>query len=119
MYIYTLQDALFIGYRQSLDNARVPLLSLSLSQRTSSTHLIEDEIFNDNDIINNWINYEGGQKEPGSLRTDKIHAGVQLSNKSEKHFLKTDTYSERSLKFQTELRSCVSGYCDIYKQLTN
>ncbi|GFT02717.1 hypothetical protein TNCV_879341 [Trichonephila clavipes] len=46
MYIHTLQDALFIGYKHSLDNAR----SYAFSQRTSSTHWIEDESFNDSDI---------------------------------------------------------------------
>ncbi|GFT68888.1 uncharacterized protein TNCV_1804221 [Trichonephila clavipes] len=115
MHIYALQEALFIGYKQSLGNTR----SIAFSQRTSSTHLIEDEIFSDNDIINNLIGYEDGHEEPDSLRADKINAGIQLSNKAEKHFLKIDTNSERSLKFQIELRSCVSGYRDVHKQLTN
>ncbi|GFS96342.1 hypothetical protein TNCV_16881 [Trichonephila clavipes] len=35
-----------------------------------------------------------------------------------KAFLKIDTDSERRMEFQKELRSCMSGYRDIYKQLT-
>ncbi|GFU34790.1 hypothetical protein TNCV_2319861 [Trichonephila clavipes] len=37
-----------------------------------------------------------GHEEPDSLRADRIYAGIQLSNKAEKHFLKIDTNSERS-----------------------
>lgn len=81
--------------------------------------MIEDETVNDSDIINNLIDYEDGQEEPDSITADKIYAGIQLSNKLEKHFLKIDTNAERSLKFQKELRSCISGYRDVYKQLTN
>ncbi|GFV07856.1 uncharacterized protein TNCV_306041 [Trichonephila clavipes] len=114
MYIHILQDALFIGYKQSPNNAR----SIASSQRTSSTHLIEDETFNGNHTINNLIDNE--VQEPGfSSRADKIYAGIQLSNKWEKHFLKIDANSERSLKFQKELRSCISGYRDVHKQLNN
>ncbi|GFT22900.1 uncharacterized protein TNCV_1857201 [Trichonephila clavipes] len=99
MYIYTLQGALFICYKQSPDNAR----SVAFSQRAIGLCLIEDEIFNDSDITNNFIDYEDGQEEPDSSRGDKIYAKNQLSNKSEKHFLKIDPDAERSLKFQTEL----------------
>ncbi|GFW55605.1 uncharacterized protein TNCV_119891 [Trichonephila clavipes] len=60
----TLQDALFICYKQSPDNAH----SVALSQRSSSPCLIEDETFNDSDIINNLINYEDGQ-EAGFFET--------------------------------------------------
>ncbi|GFU67061.1 uncharacterized protein TNCV_4969101 [Trichonephila clavipes] len=70
------------------------------------------------DIFNNFIDYEDGQEELDSLRVNKIYAEIQLSNKSEKHFVKIDTNAGRSLKFQIELRSCISGYRDIYKQLT-
>ncbi|PRD23359.1 UNVERIFIED_CONTAM: hypothetical protein NCL1_46560 [Trichonephila clavipes] len=63
----------------SLDNARYT----DFSQRTSSTHLPEDETFNDSGIINNLIDYEDGQEEPDSLTADRIYAGIPLSNKSE------------------------------------
>lgn len=43
----------------------------------------------------------------------------EISTKLETHFLKIDTNVERSLKFQKELRSCMSRYRDVYKQLTN
>ncbi|GFX91689.1 uncharacterized protein TNCV_3682751 [Trichonephila clavipes] len=77
-------------------------------------HLIEDETFIDCDIIN-LMDYEDGYEEPDSLIDDTMYAEIQLSNKSEKHFLKIDTNSERSLKFQQELRSCISGYRDVHK----
>ncbi|GFS66784.1 uncharacterized protein TNCV_230041 [Trichonephila clavipes] len=63
----TLQDALFICYKQSPDNAH----SVAFSRHSSSSRLIEVETFNDNDIINNLIDYEDGQEEPDSLRADK------------------------------------------------
>ncbi|GFV01079.1 hypothetical protein TNCV_1010001 [Trichonephila clavipes] len=37
------------------------LFRVAFSQRSSSPRLIEDETFNDSDIINNLINYEDGQ----------------------------------------------------------
>ena len=79
--------------------------------------MIVDETVNDSDIINNLIDYEDGQEEPDSMTADTIYAEIQLSNKLKKHFLKIDTNSEKSLKFQKELRSCISGYRDVYKQL--
>ncbi|GFU34312.1 hypothetical protein TNCV_1991111 [Trichonephila clavipes] len=48
-----------------------------------------------------------------------VYVGIQISNKSEKQFLKINANSERSLKFQKELRSRISGYHDIHKQLIN
>ncbi|GFX62388.1 uncharacterized protein TNCV_1381131 [Trichonephila clavipes] len=65
--IQTLQDALFTCYKQSPDNVH----SVPFSKRSSSPRLIEDETFNDSDIINNLIDYEDGQEEPDSLRVDK------------------------------------------------
>ncbi|GFW02457.1 hypothetical protein TNCV_2454741 [Trichonephila clavipes] len=41
-------------------------------QLSSSPRLIEDETFNDSDIMNNLIDSEDGQEEPDSLRVDKI-----------------------------------------------
>ncbi|GFV28755.1 uncharacterized protein TNCV_3987051 [Trichonephila clavipes] len=114
MYIHALQNAIFICNKQSPDNAR----SAAFPQRASSPRLIEDETFNDRDIFNNLIDYEEGQ-ELDSSTADKIYTGIQLSNKLEKHFLKIDTHSERSMKFEKEIQSCISGYRDIYKQLTN
>ncbi|GFY14809.1 uncharacterized protein TNCV_648521 [Trichonephila clavipes] len=51
---------------QSPDNAH----SVAFSQRFCSPHLIKDGTFNDNGVINNLIDYEDGQEEPDSLRTD-------------------------------------------------
>ncbi|GFU13948.1 uncharacterized protein TNCV_941121 [Trichonephila clavipes] len=92
--------------------------SVAFSKLASSPRFIEDEIFNDIDIITNLVDYEDGQK-PDSLRANKIFAGIHLSNKLEKYFLEIDTNSERSLKFQKELRSCISSYRDVYIQHTN
>ncbi|GFU57569.1 hypothetical protein TNCV_3637291 [Trichonephila clavipes] len=55
---YTLQDALFIRYKQSPDNTR----SVVFSQRANSPRLIEDETLNDCGIINNLIDYVDGHK---------------------------------------------------------
>ncbi|GFT46494.1 uncharacterized protein TNCV_3183781 [Trichonephila clavipes] len=106
---------MFIGYKHSLDNAR----SVAFLQRNISTHLIEDKTFNDSGIINNLIDYEDGHKKPDSLREDTIYTGIQHSKKFQNHVVKRDTNSERSLKFQKGLRSCISVYRDIHKQLTN
>ncbi|GFU51082.1 uncharacterized protein TNCV_1934811 [Trichonephila clavipes] len=84
MFIYTLQDALFICSKQSPYKAG----SVAFSQSANSPCLIEDETFNDSDIINNLIDYEDGEEELDSWRVDKIYVGIQLSNKLEKHFLK-------------------------------
>ncbi|GFU57271.1 uncharacterized protein TNCV_3634611 [Trichonephila clavipes] len=63
----TLQDALFVCYKQSPDNAH----SVAFSQRSSSPRLIEYETFNESHIVNNLIDYEDEQEEPDSLRVDK------------------------------------------------
>ncbi|GFV59731.1 uncharacterized protein TNCV_1908021 [Trichonephila clavipes] len=69
--------------------------SVAFPQRADSTRLIEDETFNDSDTIKKLIDYEDGHEGPDSLTADKIYAGIQLSNKLGKHFLKIDTNSER------------------------
>ncbi|GFX99164.1 hypothetical protein TNCV_2493451 [Trichonephila clavipes] len=46
-------------------------VQVAFSQRYSSPRMIEEEPFNDSDIINNLIDYEDGQEEPDSLRADK------------------------------------------------
>ncbi|GFU28655.1 hypothetical protein TNCV_468501 [Trichonephila clavipes] len=60
-----------VACRQSPDNTR----SVDFSQRANSLRLIEDETFNDSDIINNLLGYEDGQEEPDFLRAVKIYAG--------------------------------------------
>ncbi|GFW45639.1 uncharacterized protein TNCV_3245771 [Trichonephila clavipes] len=80
----TIQDALFICYKQSSDNAR----SVALSQRSCSPRLIEEETFNDSDTINNLIDYEDRQKESNSLRGDKIMQGSSLPTNWKSIFLK-------------------------------
>lgn len=53
----------------------------------------------DNDNISYIIDPADGQEKSA----DKIYAGIQLCSKLESNFLKIDTNSERSLKFQNEL----------------
>ncbi|GFV54973.1 uncharacterized protein TNCV_1663401 [Trichonephila clavipes] len=76
VYVTPLKCRHFIYCEQPPDNAH----SVAFSRRSNSPRLIEDETFNDSDIINNLIDYENGQEEPDSLRSDK-KAGIQLSNK--------------------------------------
>ncbi|GFX00203.1 hypothetical protein TNCV_296921 [Trichonephila clavipes] len=68
--IWTLQDALFICYKQSPDNA----LSVAFSQCSCSARLIEDETFNDSDIINN-LKIMKTDKKLNSSRADKNMQG--------------------------------------------
>ncbi|GFV33011.1 hypothetical protein TNCV_2023791 [Trichonephila clavipes] len=94
MYIYAFQEGQFIGYKQSFTR------SIAFFQRNSSTHFLEDEVFNGRDIINNLVYYEDEQDEVDSLRGVKIYARIQLSNKSEEYFLNNDTDSKMSLDFK-------------------
>ncbi|GFX98473.1 uncharacterized protein TNCV_4002421 [Trichonephila clavipes] len=80
----TLQDALFTCYKQSPDNVH----SVPFSKRSSSPRLIEDEAFNDSDIINILIEYEDGQEEPDSLRADKNMQGPSFPTNWRSVFLK-------------------------------
>ncbi|GFT79110.1 uncharacterized protein TNCV_3094651 [Trichonephila clavipes] len=83
----TLQDALFICYKQSSDSTH----SVAFSQHSSNQRLIEDKTFNDNDIINNLIDYEDGPEEPDSLRADKNMQGSSFPTNWKSIFLKKDT----------------------------
>ncbi|PRD34844.1 UNVERIFIED_CONTAM: hypothetical protein NCL1_13393 [Trichonephila clavipes] len=74
VHAYTSRHSVLIGYEQSLDNAR----SIAFSQRTGSTHLIEDEAFNGSDVINNLTDYEDGHEEPDSLRAVKYMQGYSF-----------------------------------------
>ncbi|GFV63031.1 hypothetical protein TNCV_4590781 [Trichonephila clavipes] len=51
-----------------------------------SQRLIEDETFNDSDIINNLLDYEDGQEEPDSLRVDKSMQGSSFFKQIGKAF---------------------------------
>ncbi|GFV53892.1 uncharacterized protein TNCV_166591 [Trichonephila clavipes] len=108
-----LQDALFICYKQSPDNAH----SVALSERSSSPRLIEDETFNDSDIMNNLIDYEDGQEEPDSLRAKENMRGFSFPTNWKRIFLK---YIPLRKEYKTPkgLQSCISGYHDLYKHLT-
>ncbi|KAI4482021.1 hypothetical protein M0804_009040 [Polistes exclamans] len=81
--------------------------------------MIEDQAVDDSDIINSLIDYENGREELESITADKIYEGIQISKKLETYFFKIDTNAERCLIFQKELRSCMSHYRDVYKQLTS
>ncbi|GFX65896.1 uncharacterized protein TNCV_13171 [Trichonephila clavipes] len=67
---------------------KVKTQSVVFSQRSSSPRLIEDETFNDSDIINNLIDYEDGQEEPDSLRADKNIQGSSFPTNWKSIFLK-------------------------------
>ncbi|GFV54100.1 uncharacterized protein TNCV_5119351 [Trichonephila clavipes] len=76
--MYTLQDALFICYKQSPHNT----YSVAFCKRSSSPLLIEDETFNDSHIINNLIDYEDGQEKPDSLRVESRDPAFQQIEKA-------------------------------------
>ncbi|GFS94001.1 uncharacterized protein TNCV_4480511 [Trichonephila clavipes] len=80
----TLHDALFICYKQSLDNAH----SVPFSQLSSSPLLIQDDTFNDSDIINNLTDYREGQEESDPLRADKNIQGSSFPTNWKSIFLK-------------------------------
>ncbi|PRD34054.1 UNVERIFIED_CONTAM: hypothetical protein NCL1_15782 [Trichonephila clavipes] len=63
--------------------------SVAFSQCSSSLHLIEDETFNDRDIINNLMDYEDGQEEPDSLRANKNMQGSSFLINWKNIFLKS------------------------------
>ncbi|GFW11601.1 uncharacterized protein TNCV_42361 [Trichonephila clavipes] len=69
---------------------QVQLLSLfaSVAFNAIRSRLIEDENFNDSDIINNFIGYEDGLEEPDSLRADKNMQGSSFSKNWKRIFLK-------------------------------
>ncbi|GFW34346.1 hypothetical protein TNCV_220721 [Trichonephila clavipes] len=50
-------------------------LKFAFSQRSSSPRLIEDNTFDDSEIINNLIDYEDEREEPDSLIGDKNMQG--------------------------------------------
>ncbi|GFX53340.1 DUF4817 domain-containing protein, partial [Trichonephila clavipes] len=80
---HTLQDALFICYKQSPDNAHLNVFS----QHSGSPRLIEDETLNDSDIINNLMDYEDEQEEPNSLRADKNMQGSSFPTNWKTNYL--------------------------------
>lgn len=53
------------------------------------------------------------------ITSDEIYIGIQIAEKLEAHFLNIDTNAERRLKFQNDLKTCMSHYRDMYNQLTN
>ncbi|GFX15500.1 hypothetical protein TNCV_3304291 [Trichonephila clavipes] len=65
-----------------------PFRVVAFSQRSSSPRWIEDETFNDSDIMNNLVNYGDGQKEPESLRVDKNMQGSSFPPNWKSLFLK-------------------------------
>ncbi|GFX72654.1 hypothetical protein TNCV_4062501 [Trichonephila clavipes] len=82
IYLYTLQESLFICYKQSFYDTR----SFAFARHANSARLFEDETVNHNGIIDNLIVHEDGQKEPDSMTADEIYANVELSPKSQKAF---------------------------------
>ncbi|GFS93787.1 uncharacterized protein TNCV_798871 [Trichonephila clavipes] len=95
-----LQDALFLCYKQSPDNAH----SVAFSQRSSTLCLIEDETFNDSDIMNNLIDYEDGQEEPDSLRVDKNIQGSSFPTKWKSIFFNYIPIKKVAACHSTEMR---------------
>ncbi|GFX10433.1 hypothetical protein TNCV_1868281 [Trichonephila clavipes] len=64
---------------------------VAFSQCSSSPRLIQDETFNDSDIINKLIDYEDGQRELNSVRVDKNMQKDPAFQQIERAFYRIDT----------------------------
>ncbi|UYV81798.1 hypothetical protein LAZ67_20002483 [Cordylochernes scorpioides] len=69
--------------------------------------LLVDEALNDDDILENVT----------PLDEKLLREGLQLSGKLEIFFIQNVNDVERALKFQRDLKFCMSGYRELYKEL--
>ncbi|UYV78809.1 hypothetical protein LAZ67_16002855 [Cordylochernes scorpioides] len=74
--------------------------------------LLVDEALNDDDILEN-----SELEDVTPLDEKLLREGLQLSGKLEIFFIQNDNDVERALKFQRNLKFCMSGYRELYKEL--
>ncbi|GFX01188.1 uncharacterized protein TNCV_4581541 [Trichonephila clavipes] len=85
--------------------------------------LLVDEALNDNDIFGKYGRYYykfgNSRKEPEDvtpLDEKLLREGFQLSVNWQIFFIQNDNDVERALKFQRDLKFCMSGYRELYKK---
>ncbi|GFS93786.1 uncharacterized protein TNCV_798861 [Trichonephila clavipes] len=86
--------------------------------------LLVDEALNDDDILESMVDItkdlETVDSEPEDvtpLDEKLLREGLQLSGKLANFFIQNDNDVERALKFQRDLKFCMSGYRELYKEL--
>ncbi|GFX21861.1 tigger transposable element-derived protein 1 [Trichonephila clavipes] len=87
--------------------------------------LLVDEALNDDDILESMVDItkdlETVDSEPEEdvtpLDEKLLREGLQLSCKLANFFIQNDNDVERALKFQRDLKFCMSGYRELYKEL--
>ncbi|GFU60371.1 uncharacterized protein TNCV_3280321 [Trichonephila clavipes] len=87
--------------------------------------LLVDEALNDDDILESMVDItkdlETVNSEPEEdvtpLDEKLLREGLQLSGKLANFFIQNDNDVERALKFQRDLKFCMSGYRELYKEL--
>ncbi|UYV82210.1 hypothetical protein LAZ67_21001340 [Cordylochernes scorpioides] len=86
--------------------------------------LLVDEALNDYDILESMVDttkdfetVDSEVEDVTPLDEKLLREGLQLSGKLENIFIQNDNDVERALKFQRDLKFCMSGYRELYKEL--
>ncbi|UYV73357.1 hypothetical protein LAZ67_10002836 [Cordylochernes scorpioides] len=86
--------------------------------------LLVDEALNDDDILESMVDttkdfetVDSELEDVTPLDEKLLREGLQLSGKLEIFFIQNDNEVERALKFQRDLKFCMSGYRELYKEL--
>ncbi|UYV68891.1 hypothetical protein LAZ67_6001499 [Cordylochernes scorpioides] len=86
--------------------------------------LLVDEALNDDDILESMVDttkdfetVDSELEDVTPLDEKLLREGLQLSGKLENFFIQNDNDVERALKFQRDLKFCMSGYRELYKEL--
>ncbi|UYV81315.1 DNAH6 [Cordylochernes scorpioides] len=86
--------------------------------------LLVDEALNDDDILESMVvttkdfeTVDSELEDVTPLDEKLLWEGLQLSGKLEFFFIQNDNDVERALKFQRDLKFCMSGYRELYKEL--
>ncbi|UYV76486.1 hypothetical protein LAZ67_14000618 [Cordylochernes scorpioides] len=86
--------------------------------------LLVDEALNDDDILESMVDttkdfetVDSELEDVTPLDEKLLREGLQLSGKLEIFFIQNDNDVERALKFQRDLKFCMSGYRELYKEL--
>ncbi|UYV72204.1 hypothetical protein LAZ67_9002170 [Cordylochernes scorpioides] len=86
--------------------------------------LLVDEALNDDDILESMVDttkdfetVDSELEDVTPLDEKLLREGLQLSGKLDFFFIQNDNDVERALKFQRDLKFCMSGYRELYKEL--